>query len=218
MSGTLPVNNINTVTITSNTPSYTSTTLSGRRQVRQIASQYWQIEAEFVPLSRREMGLLSAFISSQSNNFSDWDIYLPDISASHGSATQVAAANPGVSDVMTVSSNTTAGATSVPFDTALNSSYFTSLGVDATLGLAAGDFIRFSNHSKVYQLTSDITFDSTGSGTLNIFPALRTSVTTSTTVDWRLVAFRVFNTTSVNEVTHNVDGTSEYTLKLQESL
>ena len=218
MSGTLPVNKINTVTITSNTPSYTSTTLSGRRQIRQIASQYWQIEAEFVPLSRREMGLLSGFISSQSNNFYDWDIYLPDISASHGSATQVAAANTGISNVMTVSSNTAAGSSSVPFDTALNSSLFSTLGVDANLGLVAGDFIRFSNHSKVYQLTSDIAFDANGAGTLSIFPALRTAVTTSTTVDWRLVAFRVFNTTSVNEVTHSVDGTSEYSLKLQESL
>lgn len=218
MSGTLPVNNINAVTITSNTPSYVSTTLSGRRQVRQIASQYWQIEADFVPLTRREAGLISAFISNQGNNFSDWDIYLPDISSSHGSATVVAAANPGVSSAMLVASNTAAGATAVPFDTALNSSLFDALGVAKELGLAAGDFVRFSNHSKVYQLTSDVEFSATGGGTLNIFPALRTAVTTTTIVDWRLVAFRVFNTTPVNEITHSVNGTSEYTLKLQESL
>lgn len=47
--------------------------------------------------------------------------------------------------------------------------------------IAAGRFIKFSNHDKVYITTSDVTFAS-NQATFSIFPALTTATTTSHTL------------------------------------
>jgi hypothetical protein len=47
--------------------------------------------------------------------------------------------------------------------------------------LKAGDFIHFSNHSKVYMVTSDAVSSGTNV-TINIFPALRTGIAGATLI------------------------------------
>ena len=60
--------------------------------------------------------------------------------------------------------------------------------------LKTGDLIKFSNHDKVYMLTEDVNLDGSTIDTLPIFPTLRTATTSSTTVQYNSVPFKVFLT------------------------
>jgi len=63
---------------------------------------------------------------------------------------------------------------------------YTKSNGDNQLVFKAGDIIRFSNDYKLYEVTADST--SIGvNGTVNIYPALRTAVTTSQTIVYQNV-------------------------------
>jgi len=220
MSGTFPITDFDSVTIGSNTPSYTSTSISGKRQVKQIASQYWTIEAKCVPLQKSQIRAATAFLSKQFNNFYDFDVYFPTISYSAGQGVLVAAAYPGTSDVMTITGNVNAGTSSISCDTSYTQAQLDTIVNSYTKFMSAGDFIRFSNHSKVYQLTDDAgaTLSPVGGITLNVFPPLITAVTTADTVMWKEAPFRVYVSNSSVDVEYSKEGSAILDLKLQESL
>lgn len=53
--------------------------------------------------------------------------------------------------------------------------------VQGTGRLKAGDLLQFSNHTKLYMITSDVDADASGNGVLNIMPPVLVSVTPNTT-------------------------------------
>lgn len=217
MSGTLPINDFVRITMTSVTPGQTSLSVSGRRQTKQYATQYWTFECQYRSLARSEASKVMAFIAKQRNNLLDFDVEFPEFSDTQGTVTAMLASQ-GVSATLTVATSASIGATSVSVGSAWLSSRFTSAGVSASAGLRAGDFITFSNHTKIYQLTEDVGFDSNGDGVLQLFPALTTAVTqNSTTVNYNNVLFRVFLAESNQTYEYGLGDTSNINLRLQES-
>jgi len=210
MSGTLPVNDFATVTIKNNTPTATSVSLSGRRQSKQLAAQYWTLECEYTALDRSEAAQVMAFLNKQNNSLESFDVVIPQYSRPAGTVAAL-----GGSPVLSVAANAAISATAitVDFDTITSSNLS-----DATRAFRAGDFIKFSNHNKTYQITDDVTINGSGGGTINIFPGLYTAITTSHDVTYWNVPFTVFNTESTQEYQFTIGDQASITLKLHEAL
>lgn len=217
MAGTLPVSKFVKLTLTSNQPGQTSTSISGRRQTKQYNTQFWTIEADYQTLQRTDAAQVMAFIAKQRGNLLDFDINLPVFSDTQGTATSMLAYNTGTSATLTVSSNAAVNASSVSVSSAWTAAKFTAAGVSASQGLRAGDFITFSNHYKTYQLTDDVAFDASGNATLAIYPNLIAAVPSTSTVAHTDVLFHVFLQDSTQAYEFGMGDTSSISLKLQES-
>jgi hypothetical protein len=216
MSGTLPINDFSTVVIKNNTPTATSIALSGRRQSRQLAAQYWTIDAEFAPLTRSRAAQIMAFLNLQNNSLDSFNVIIPQYSWSDGDIKYITTYP---SPTLSVSASAAIGATaiSIDFDT-ITSSDITAAGGSASTTFRAGDFIKFNNHNKVYQLTADVSIDGSGAGTMTIFPGLFSAITTSTDVLYNSVPFTVFNTEQSQEYQFTVGNEAAISLKLHEAL
>jgi hypothetical protein len=218
MSGTFPLPNFTSVTIKSTAPTITTQAISGQRQAKQVAGQYWEIDAEMASLTRQEFAQVMGFMSLQRNSLYTFTIVIPVLSTATGDILKVAAANPGLSNTMVVASNVAAGGSTVAFDTAYNSNLFTG-GSSASTGMRSGDFVKFSNHDKVYQLTGDVTFNSTGGGTMTIFPNLIDGVVgANTTIVYTDVPFTVYNKNATQEYSYAIGNENQITLNLQENI
>jgi hypothetical protein len=141
----------------------TSTAISGRMQSRKIAGQFWSFSATYAPLTQAEFKPVRAFVAGQRGQHGVFTIVLPIESDSSGTGTGTvtcASTSKGESSV------TVAGFTGA---------------------LKAGDFVKFSGHTKVYMLTAD----RSGAGSLSVAPPLVENVTSSDTVIYNSVPFTV---------------------------
>jgi hypothetical protein len=154
MSGTLPTSpTAADADVASNAPTLVEKSASGRRSVRQLATQHWQIKISYPPMTRAEFAPINAFINSQRGRFESFDMALP----------------PPLNDPQ----GTIAGSTPlINGASQTGRSVITDGWAISTLVLKAGDFVQFSGHTKVYQITADITSDGSGNATLSIEPAL----------------------------------------------
>lgn len=134
------------MTLRSNNPISFSDTLSLKRFVNKRSAQRWELEASVEPL-----------------NYSANDLMVSLITKGYSETIQITTPqNIGVISKRTISSCTATGLASSSVVTISNHSGF----------MPKGTFIKFANHLKVYMTTSDLS----NNGTLNIYPALRTSV------------------------------------------
>jgi len=177
MSGTFPTAGFNTLEFKSNTQTRTTQTLSGRVQRAQINSQYFSFKLVSPPLTRAEYMPIMAFVMKQGGKFDSFTVVPPLISSTTGTA----------SGTITCAELTTSD-----YDNSATSSNVPVSGGTGTL--KTGDLIKFSNHDKVYMLTDDVNLDGSTIDTLPIFPSLRTATTSSTTVQYNSVPFKVFLT------------------------
>lgn len=215
MPGTITVNS-SSVTIKSTAPTITTTAVSGVRQSKQIAGQYWEIDAELSQLTRQDFARIMGFISKQRNSLFSFDIIIPVLSDSSGGINTVRLNTSG-NDTMAATSNVGVGSSQVAFDTAFSPSDFTQQGVDPDTALFAGDFIRFSNHNKVYQLTEDVVLNSTGGGTLNFFPNLIFPVSSGEEILYYDVPFRVYSKNETQEYGFGIGNANDITLQVKEA-
>lgn len=128
-------------------PVYLTDTMSLSRRVSRRAVQRWEIQSNVVPLSSDANAFFVDLVIK--GKYSEVDVVMPQnygvISKRTNTATPVATGSAGASQV-TIS------------------------GVNGLI--PKGTFVRFSNHSKVYMTTSDIS----APGPLDIFPELRSAV------------------------------------------
>jgi hypothetical protein len=174
-------------------------TASGRIIRGTNATTLFQCTLQFPSVSLAEWKPVQAFIAQCQGSLNEFDVVLPTISTSttdYPSAT------------ISVGTTTAAGSTTVDIDT----------NVISATALKAGDVVRFSGHTKVYMVTSDINTDGTGGATLNIQPALTTGVTSGDTVTFNNVPFRVILSNDVQEFDYRTDGLVDYELDVQEVL
>lgn len=213
MSGTLPINSFSKVTLKSNTPTATSVSMAGNRQSKQLAAQYWTMDCDYRPLQRSEISQVMAFLNKQRNTLLSFDVVLPQYSRPDGSVKSIHTdSNGGLS----VNGTPGIGSTSVNVTFAsLTASSFTGAGLSTTV-FKAGDFVKFNNHTKTYQITDDVVI-SGSSATLNIFPGLFAPLTNGLSVIYWDVPFTVFNTQGTQEYGLNI-GSNTLQLKLQEAL
>jgi hypothetical protein len=165
MSGTYPITqSFNAVGFTSVFYNLSSTSLSGRTQVRNIGGQRFEFTATYPTLTRSEFAPIAAFIMAQRGMAEEFTIVLPEISSKSGNATGTVRTN-GVEAI---------GQTSISID-----------GLSGTL--KAGDMIKFATHNKVYMIVSD----RAGNGQLTIQPSLISAVPNNTIITYDDVPFTV---------------------------
>lgn len=173
MSGTYPADPVfNGVGFNSVHYNLSSTSVSGRTQVRNIGGQRFEFSATYPALTRTQFAPVMAFIMAQRGMAETFTVVLPEISTKSGSASGT---------VQTVGADVI-GQTSIAID-----------GLSGTL--KAGDVIKFANHTKVYMIVSDLT----GSGTLSIQPGLREATANDTVITYDDVPFTVRLNNDVQE-------------------
>lgn len=162
MSGTYPTTpEFQAINVESRQRNVYSETVSGRIQARQIGKQQWAFSAKYNPMTREEFAPVYAFLVSQRGRFGTFTIVPPVIGTTSGTAT---------------------GTMTTGFESAGS----TSISVSGFTGtIKAGDFVKFSDHSKVYMVTAD----QTGSGSITIEPGLVESISNGTEVTYTNVPF-----------------------------
>lgn len=152
------------VNVKSTSANISSTTRSGRMQVRSIGAQKWSFSAKYNNMTREEFAPVYAYIMTLQGQLNSFDITPPVISDTSGTATGTVRAN---------------GAHSVGDNT---------IAIDGLTGtIKAGDFVKFAGHSKVYMVTAE----RDGVGTLTIQPALLSSVGNDEQVIYNDVPFKM---------------------------
>ena len=146
---------------------------SGKKLARQIDGQRFAFTARVIVAKRSDVyGELMAFIIKQRSGKENFTIVPPEVEDARGTASG------------TPHGTASAGATSI------------TLGGTGTGTLKAGDFIKFSNHDKIYMVVADQSDISTGS--LTIEPPLTTAVSSSD-ITYDNIPFTVHLTNDIQE-------------------
>ena len=152
MSGQFPTNpNFRSLNFKDNRPTLLNQTLSGRKQVRQIGSQYFSFTVQMPPLQQEKSQEVFAFLQKQKGSFEDFTIAAP---LDNLGAVRLE------TDIQVVGAHTS-GDASIALD---------GFSASQTGALKAGDLIKFANHSKVYMVRDTADSLSAGEMTLTISP------------------------------------------------
>ena len=193
MAGTFPISSANfqTMGVRSIQNTIISKSQSGKKLSRQVDGQRFAFTAQIVTAKRSDVyGELMAFIMKQRSQKENFTIIPLEISNSRGTASGIP------------NGTASAGDTSI------------TLGGTGTGTLKAGDYIKFSNHDKVYMVVEDQSDISTGS--LTIEPPL-TTADSSSDIIYDNVPFKVHLTSDVQEfgsVGNDKDGNLLYQFEL----
>jgi hypothetical protein len=200
MSGTFPSSPTTTaVSITSQQNTIVSTTVSGRRQARQIDGQRFRLTLKFPVMTRSEFAPILAFIMKQRSQLESFQYTPSTMASSNGVASGVIRVNGAIS----------AGVTSVAIDGMANS----------TSGIfKAGDFFRFTGQNKVYMIVADVSSNGSGQGTLTFEPPLRTGVADNAILIYSNVDFTVGLTNDIQEFNVGTENYFKYEVDLIEVL
>jgi len=200
MSGTFPSTpTTSSVSISSQQNTIVSTTVSGRRQARQIDGQRFKLTLSFPIMTRSEFAPILAFIMKQRSQLESFQYTPATMASSNGVASGVIRVNGAIS----------AGVNSVAIDGMANS----------TSGVfKAGDFFRFTGQNKVYMCVADVSSNGSGQGTLTFEPPLRTGVADNAILIYSSVDFTVGLTNDVQEFRVGTENYFQYEVDLIEVL
>ena len=192
MSGQFPTSpNFRSLNFKDNRPTLLNQTLSGKKQVRQIGSQYFSFTVQMPPLQQEKAQEVFAFLQKQKGSFEDFTIVAPLDNLGAGKAE---------TDIQVVGSHTS-GDASIAVDGFSN---------NQTGALRAGDLIKFANHSKIYMVQSDIDSDGSGALTVLISPNLVASLADNEAVTVNKPSFTVY--LENNEIMYSTDASGFYSI------
>ena len=192
MSGQFPTNpNFRSLNFKDNRPTLLNQTLSGKKQVRQIGSQYFSFTVAMPPLQQEKSQEVFAFLQKQKGSFEDFTIAAPLDNLGAGKAE---------TDIQVVGTHAP-GDGSIVIDGFSNSQ---------TGALKAGDLIKFANHSKVYMVQTDMNSDSGGALTILISPNLVSSLANNEAVTVNKPQFTVY--LENNEIMYSTNASGLYTI------
>ena len=180
MSGQLPTSPVfNAFNFKDESNTLISLSDSGRRFARKIDNQRWKFTIKYVNLSRAEFAPILAFITKQRGQNETFTVIPPKIKDALGSETTT----------ISVNGAHTAGDTTIAID---------GFNADSAGSLKAGDFIKFSGHTKVYMVVADVT-PSSNAATVTIEPPIIENLSNDETVTYDDVPFTVYLDTRVQQ-------------------
>ena len=183
MSGALPDTSFDAINIKSQQKTLVSTTDSGKTFRRQVDGQRWTFTVSYPLMSRSTFAPIQAFIIKQRSQKENFTITFPSYLDAQGHENTTINVN-GVHAV---------GDTTIDID---------GFHSDGTERLKAGDFIKFSGHSKVYMIMADVT-SSSNAATVTIEPPLTTALANNETVTYDSVPFTVYLNSDLQEFQSN---------------
>jgi len=192
MSGQFPTSpNFRSLNFKDNRPTLVNQTLSGKKQVRQIGSQYFSFTVQMPPLQQEKAQEVFAFLQKQKGSFEDFTIVAPLDNLGAGKAE---------TDIQVVGAHTS-GDASIALD---------GFTANQTGALKAGDLIKFANHSKVYMVRDTADSLSAGEMTLTIEPNLVASLADNEAVTVNKPSFTVY--LENNEIMYSTDASGFYSI------
>ena len=192
MSGQFPTNpNFKSLNFKDNRPTLVNQTLSGKKQVRQIGSQYFSFTVSMPPLQQEKAQEIFAFLQKQKGSFEDFTIVAPLDNLGAGKSE---------TDIQVVGSHVSGDAT-IALD---------GFTTNQTSALKAGDLVKFANHSKVYMVQNNIDANSSGALTLQISPNLVTTLADNEAVAVNKPSFTVY--LESNEIMYSTDASGFYSI------
>lgn len=198
MSGSFPTSPVfNSLNVSSVQPTLISRTISGRRQARQIAGQYWKMTATFPPMTRTQFAPIFAFVMAQRGGFETFTVVPPVLKDGLGSA--------GGTPLIKGASQT-------------GRSILTDGWTNSTTVFKAGDYVKFTGHDKVYMLTANAISDGSGNATLAIEPALVATPANDSAIIFENISFTVALNGSVQEFRTGASGFFSYEIDFAEVL
>jgi len=183
MSGALPDTSFDAINIKSQQKTLVSTTDSGKTFRRQVDGQRWTFTVSYPLMPRSTFAPIQAFIIKQRSQKENFTITFPSYLNAQGNENTTINVN-GVHAV---------GDTTIDID---------GFHADGAGRLKAGDFIKFSGHSKVYMIMADVT-SSSNAATVTIEPPLRSALADDETVTYDSVPFTVYLNSDVQEFQAN---------------
>ena len=218
MSGTLPVDpGLNGLTINSNFSVIRNTSVTGIVTTTRLPGHFWSFGVSYPSLTRTEFGSVMAFANSQ-EGFDTFSFVPTKYKDASGAATErkttlTGTINTDIDVNATKAIGTSTGITFTSNFTVANGYY-----VEATHGnfFNAGDFIKFTGHNKVYQITNNVVLASDGSGSINISPRLQAEITSSDNIVYTDVPWTVITTDDVVTGEASLGDTHSISLELRE--
>lgn len=196
MSGTYPSSpSFQAINFKINTPTLVTQTNSGKSRRVGMGHSYYSFTAKYNNLTRFDYGPIAGFIAGQFGALESFQIVLPELSYSKvGNQTTT---------TVTTSANNLAGVDHVAVT-----------GVESgTNLLRAGDFFKFSNHSKVYMCTTTWTSGSP----LYFSGSLVKDVPSGTSLVINSVPFTVIFENNVQQFDTGIGGMTQIQLDLRET-
>ena len=191
MSGAFPTSpKFRTLNFQNNRPTLMNQSISGRRAVRQIGSQYFTFSVSMPPLDQDDAMDVFAFLQKQKGGFETFTIQLP---------TQNRGADKSNTSVKVVGAHSAADGT-----ISLDGFTASTTGV-----LKAGDLIKFS-HNKVYMIQADVNSDSGGAATVLIEPNLVETLSDNEVVTMNPPSFTVY--LPCEDIVYATDPTGFYSI------
>ena len=169
---------IQTVSFKVNTPSQISESFSGKIRRVGFGISYYSWQIKYGNLTPLESGSITGYLSQALGQQFSFNIVLPKISY-----TKITAASAGgaqTTNTVITSGTASRGATSVSLS---------NCGANKNV-LAAGDFFKFNNHSKVYMCVSPCTANGAGQATLFFSCPSVSSIPSSTSLTITAVPFQ----------------------------
>ena len=193
MSGTFPdTTNFKTLSFR-DTKSTIKTTDANNKLYEKFLRQHWELALKSTLLTRAQLGIAYGFIAKQNGQAETFTIVPPNLGSTQG----------------TMSGTVTCNAT-----VAVGQSSVTATGGGGTF--KKGDLIKFSNHTKIYQLSADTTSDGSTAFTINIYPTLQTAVSNTTTVTYNDVPMTVALIDDDPDFETREDGVYKYGIDVRE--
>tara|TARA_R100001460_G_C3516970_1_gene172125 strand:- start:258 stop:869 length:612 start_codon:yes stop_codon:yes gene_type:complete len=183
MSGALPDTSFDAINIRSQQKTLVSTTDSGKTFRRQVDGQRWTFTVSYPLMPRSTFAPIQAFIIKQRSQKENFTITFPSYLNAQGNENTTINVN-GVHAV---------GDTTIDID---------GFHADGAGRLKAGDFIKFSGHSKVYMIMADVT-SSSNAATVTIEPPLRSALANDETVTYDSIPFTVYLNSDLQEFQSN---------------
>ena len=183
MSGALPDTSFDAINIKSQQKTLVSTTDSGKTFRRQVDGQRWTFTVSYPLMPRSTFAPIQAFIIKQRSQKENFTITFPSYLNAQGNENTTINVN-GVHAV---------GDTTIDID---------GFHADGAGRLKAGDFIKFSGHSKVYMIMTDVT-SSSNAATVTIEPPLRSALANDETVTYDSIPFTVYLNSDLQEFQSN---------------
>ena len=199
MSGTFPSSPaFNSLNVQSIQPTFVSRTISGRRQARQIAGQFFSMTATFPPMTRAQFAPIDAFIMKQRGQYETFTLVMPVLSTGLGSPAGTPLIRGADQTGRTLATDGWTGGISI---------------------FKAGDYLKL-DHDKVYKVVADVTSNASSSADTPIIiePALITSPADNSAITHTNVPFLVSLTTGVQEYSTGTSGLFSYEVDFAEAL
>jgi len=186
------------INFSTNTPTQITNTMSGKLRRVGLGVSFYSWEVKYAQLTRLEAGTVKGYLAQTLGPQFSFEIVLPRLS--YSALTSQTASVPRNSSAAAI------GSTSVAL---------TNCGNTQTV-LAAGDYFKFNNHTKIYQCVSPCTSNSSGVATLFFSGPLVTAVPLNTNLTITAVPFTVVIANEVQEYEAGYGGLTTLSVAMRE--